>query len=111
MKATEPEKKRMSSWYHRNAEKIKEQRKVLRSSDKWREWYKKNYAKNRERNIVLARENHQRVRQEALTAYGATCKCCGETRIEFLAFDHINGGGNEHRRKIGKYFGNNISRC
>lgn len=100
----------MKSYYRANAEKIKTERKKARSSEEWREWYKKNYAKNRERNIVLARERHRKVRKDALLAYGAKCECCGETRIEFLAFDHINGGGNEHRKSIGKYFSGNISR-
>jgi hypothetical protein len=35
------------------------------------------------------------------------CACCGETRYEFLSIDHINGGGNEERKKFltttGKY--------
>jgi len=26
------------------------------------------------------------------------CKCCGETRIWSLVFDHINGGGTQHRK-------------
>lgn len=30
------------------------------------------------------------------------CACCGETTIEFLTIDHINGGGNEHRNKVGE---------
>lgn len=30
------------------------------------------------------------------------CACCGEHRLEFLCIDHIDGGGNEHRRRIGK---------
>ena len=35
-------------------------------------------------------------------AYGGTrCRCCGETIIEFLTIDHVDGGGREHRRKIG----------
>lgn len=31
-----------------------------------------------------------------------TCSCCGENEIKFLSIDHINGGGNEHRRSISK---------
>lgn len=33
---------------------------------------------------------------------GYICKCCGETIELFLTIDHINGGGNNHRKKIGK---------
>lgn len=40
----------------------------------------------------------QRRRLETLRALGAVCACCGEARIEFLAFDHVDGGGNAHRR-------------
>ncbi len=47
-----------------------------------------------------ARRNRQ-YRQEALEAYGGHCACCGEEQYEFLAIDHIDGGGNEHRRTVG----------
>lgn len=40
-------------------------------------------------------------RLAALNHYGGKCACCGETTYEFLAIDHINGGGNEHRKAIG----------
>ena len=29
------------------------------------------------------------------------CACCGETHLEFLSLDHINGGGNKHRKEVG----------
>lgn len=29
------------------------------------------------------------------------CKGCGENRVEFLVIDHVNGGGNLHRRVTG----------
>src|ERR1700743_1698930 len=29
-----------------------------------------------------------------------TCACCGETAIEFLGIDHIDGGGRLHRSQI-----------
>lgn len=28
---------------------------------------------------------------------GVRCRCCGESIYEFLAFDHIHGGGNKDR--------------
>jgi hypothetical protein len=28
------------------------------------------------------------------------CGCCGEKEIKFLAVDHINGGGNTHRKVV-----------
>ena len=29
------------------------------------------------------------------------CACCGEKEYGFLSLDHINGGGNTHRKEIG----------
>ena len=41
----------------------------------------------------------QKARREVIEYYGGKCSCCGEDRIEFLAIDHINGGGLEERKK------------
>jgi hypothetical protein len=41
-------------------------------------------------------------RQKVLEAYGGRCECCGENRAEFLAIDHVDGGGGKHRRELGK---------
>lgn len=29
------------------------------------------------------------------------CACCGESEYAFLTMDHIDGGGNEHRKETG----------
>lgn len=44
---------------------------------------------------------HKRQKMEVLTHYGLRCACCGDTTIEFLSLDHIEGGGNKHRKSIG----------
>lgn len=36
---------------------------------------------------------YARRKKEALQVYGTACQCCGESRFEFLTFDHINGVG------------------
>jgi len=44
----------------------------------------------------------KRIRLEVLSYYGGTppkCACCGEKQQEFLSIDHIEGGGNKHRRE------------
>ena len=74
-------------------EKVKEYQKKynLTRKDKNGASYNKEYMKNwmRER------------RKKCLQKYGNKCKCCGENRNEFLAFDHIQGGGTKHRKLIG----------
>lgn len=42
------------------------------------------------------------LRWQTFQAYGGKCACCGETKPEFLAMDHIDGNGAAHRRKIKK---------
>lgn len=46
-----------------------------------------------------------RRRLEALRRYSTTpepsCTCCGEGTLAFLTFEHIAGGGNEHRKQTG----------
>lgn len=37
---------------------------------------------------------------DTLYAYGRVCACCSEDGVEFLAIDHINGGGKEHRASL-----------
>ncbi len=47
---------------------------------------------------------HRKQRAAALRAYGGdvpACVCCGETITQFLALDHINGGGHQHHRETG----------
>lgn len=53
--------------------------------------------KIRQRAIILRKERRKRI----LDHYGGKCICCGETEPIFLSIDHIDGGGNEHRRQIG----------
>ncbi len=67
-------KKKTLIWRTANAEKIKQ------VSKKWREAVK---------NRIF---NH----------YGRSCVCCGESHFEFLVIDHINGGGNKHRKILGR---------
>lgn len=44
----------------------------------------------------------RKLREAAFEVYGGPiCACCGEQERCFLTIDHINGGGNEHRRSIG----------
>lgn len=71
-----------------------------RSTPEYREWRRKNYAKNRERINELQRERMRGLREDAIDAYGGKCACCGEGWLDYLHIDHINSGGREHRRQV-----------
>lgn len=53
-------------------------------------------------NPQIAKRAHEkrikRLRSEAIQFFGP-CECCGEDRWEFLSIDHINGHGNEQRKR------------
>jgi hypothetical protein len=55
---------------------------------------------NREKHLsTMANYRHQ-ARIDAVQHYGGKSVCCGETQPEFLAIDHVNGGGNKHQKQI-----------
>lgn len=64
----------------------------------------KNYrAAHPEKTRSYARTYHQKLRHEAIMAYGGyRCACpgCDVTTPEFLGLDHIHGGGNAERRRV-----------
>jgi len=71
------------------------------------------YRRHREKVLTMARLKLQEKRLIALIHYGGNppkCNCCGEQTLEFLSFDHINGGGTVHRKSLNKngHKGSNI---
>ena len=46
-----------------------------------------------------------KVRREIFAHYGERCACCGEATKVFLTIDHIDGGGNAHRKSLKKTAG------
>lgn len=56
-------------------------------------------AERRSRRREYSAHYRERTRTEAIAAYGGQCFCCGERHPRFLTFDHVNGGGNAHRRE------------
>jgi hypothetical protein len=56
---------------------------------------------HKEQRSARARERHQQLRSMVFDAYGGpSCACCGENHRQFLAIDHVDGGGAEHRRQL-----------
>lgn len=49
------------------------------------------------------KDYRMQVKLDAMEAYGGPqCSLCPCDDVEILEIDHIDGGGNEHRREIGK---------
>ncbi len=64
-----------------------------------KDWVKKNPEKVKE----IARRKNLKIQMAALEAYGGKnlkCACCGEREIKFFGIDHVNGGGNKHRKEL-----------
>lgn len=87
----------------------------MKTKEEWKQYRKEYHQKNKEEANRKAREYYQehkdkciesmtkyrhQARIEAVLHYGGKCECCGESQTEFLAIDHINGGGNKHQKEI-----------
>jgi hypothetical protein len=64
------------------------------------------YGRRREHQRERSRLKWQRLKLLVLNHYGCRCACCGETEPAFLALDHIDGGGNAHRKEVRAGSGN-----
>lgn len=42
------------------------------------------------------------LRKQVLVGYGHKCKCCGESRWQFLAVDHVDGGAGSKQKRYAK---------
>jgi hypothetical protein len=50
---------------------------------------------------AVKRRRQAKLRDRVFAAYGGpTCRCCGESHVEFLEIDHVNDDGRNHRRRI-----------
>ncbi|MBW2645112.1 MAG: hypothetical protein JRE23_02835 [Deltaproteobacteria bacterium] len=59
------------------------------------------HLKNKEKNNARVAKDRRDKRMKCIEHYGGKCACCGESHYEFLAIDHINGGGRVHRASLG----------
>jgi len=108
-------KKKAHEYYLKNRTRLleKQKRYYLTHTSEQRAWWKSNpdkvraqhqrhYLKYRE--TIRATDNQEKkerrriCKQRAIEHYDSRCACCGETKIEFLTIDHINGGGKRHKK-------------
>jgi len=74
----------------------------LKCSDKIRSQATRYYWEHRD--VILSKKQRadRALKAEVMAAYGGKCECCGESHIEFLTIDHVNGDGAAHRAVCGK---------
>jgi len=65
-----------------------------------REYYHRNKESIRTKQRVVNREAYKQQRIAILAKFGGRCVCCGESTEVFLDVDHVNGGGNKHRKQF-----------
>lgn len=61
------------------------------------------YSRNRDRYLASMKEVRRKRRAEVLARYGLgdpKCALCGDPHEEFLVIDHVDGGGNRHRKEL-----------
>jgi hypothetical protein len=97
--------KRRESWRKHDLIRNSRRREQWKNNPEYRERNKHAVARYRKRNheilIEKSRYNWNVIRTTVIMRYGGKCTCCGEVSIEFLALDHINGGGNKLRKEKG----------
>ena len=87
-----------------------------KSYPNYKKWNVRHYERSKERlesdegpkllarSRELRRKYNRQLREEVLAAYGGVCTCCGEAQYEFLAIDHVNNDGKQHRAEVGKVY-------
>lgn len=70
---------------------------------------KEKYNNDPKYTLAAVKKRREELRREVFSKYddhgrssGPSCRCCRETEPVFLTIDHVNGGGNKHRREIGQ---------
>jgi 5-methylcytosine-specific restriction endonuclease McrA len=84
-------KARSLQWKKDNPERRRAQE--ARSREKHRERYRDGARKS-------AKRKRNRLKKDALAAYGNQCVWCGQPNLDYLEFDHIKGDGKEHREQM-----------
>lgn len=77
-----------AGWRKKNHERLKAEKR------KWNAEHK-DHKDQQEKNRRIE------LRMKLLKRYGASCSCCGESKPEVLCIDHIEGGGEKHRKEVG----------
>lgn len=62
------------------------------------------YEENKTHENAVSKAKRHALRLEVISAYSVdrACELCSERHVEFLVVDHIEGGGNQHRKEVGR---------
>jgi len=96
--------------YKKNKDKINAKRREYgqkpevkkKKSEVDKKWRENNYELSLKRNRECCKNYDIKCKKLVFEHYGKKCSCCGEKEMMFLTIDHINGGGEKHRKKIGR---------
>lgn len=94
MKDKKKEYKLIQDWRRRNPDKVKQYRKRYNKKHP----YSSLPEEKKKHRAEVQRKWRENYKELAIDKYGAECSCCGTQVREFLCFDHIEGGGNKHRK-------------
>lgn len=87
-------------YYHSHREERRAYERKYREEN--REKYLENLKKSRIKNDRWHVDYRAKRRLAVIKYYSngkMCCACCSESKLEFLAIDHINGGGNKQRKE------------
>lgn len=79
-------------------------KKRQRETPEYRVWRQRNYEQNKDRWNEARRSQNRNERDACIQAYGGACACCGETWLDYLCIDHVDGGGREHRSTVSNVY-------
>jgi hypothetical protein len=88
--------------YRYNQERIEARRKNPRLNAAYLKYMKGYYEARKDTMRAKSKAKRDALRLALLSYYAngkPICACCGERETAFLTIDHINGGGNKHRRQ------------
>lgn len=92
--------KKVRAWLEKNRGRINELARERRRKNPEKHKLAKRLFRERNHDRLIAEE--RKTRRDVIETYGGKCSCCGEDEMGFLALDHIKGGGNKHRKEVGR---------
>lgn len=55
---------------------------------------------NHARFLLNMKAYRRNLKRKLIAGYGSKCTCCGESTLEFLTLEHLNGDGQAHRKAM-----------